>query len=310
MRKVFISYARESQRIVGVLAADLRDMGYSVWFDQELTGGQVWWDQVLEQIRECEILLVVLTPASLESEACGLEWGYASSLGKSLLPVLVADGVDYELLPAPLAQVQHVDHRVEDRASLIALLRAIHKLPPPSPLPSRLPDSPVMPGSYLRSLRTEIESTGELTRQQQWDLVARLKGAIRVPKTADAALKLLRRLQEREEILAIVSKEIDELASSVVLRPAVVSQEAAPARKAASQAPAKKKTEFSVVLTAVGNNKIQVIKVVRQFTSLGLKEAKDLVESAPQPIVEGVSKSDAESIQKVFTEVGARVEIR
>ena len=145
MRKVFISYARENQRIVGVLAADLRDMGYSVWFDQELTGGQVWWDQVLEQIRECEILLVVLTPASLESEACGLEWGYGSSLGKSLLPVMVADGVDYELLPAPLAQVQHVDHRVEDRASLIALLKAIHKLPPPSPLPSPLPDSPVMP---------------------------------------------------------------------------------------------------------------------------------------------------------------------
>ena len=159
-------------------------------------------------------------------------------------------------------------------------------------------------------MRTEIESTGELTRQQQWDLVARLKGAIRVPKTADAALKLLRRLQEREEILAIVSKEIDELASSVVLRPAVASQEAAPARKAASQAPAKEKTEFSVVLTAVGNNKIQVIKVVREYTSLGLKEAKDLVESAPKPIVEGASRSDAENIKKKFAELGATVEIR
>jgi large subunit ribosomal protein L7/L12 len=78
----------------------------------------------------------------------------------------------------------------------------------------------------------------------------------------------------------------------------------------AAAAPAEEKTEFNVVLTAVGGNKIGVIKVVREITSLGLKEAKDLVESAPKPIKEGVNKDEAEAIKKKFTEAGATVEIK
>src|SRR5215831_6481388 len=78
----------------------------------------------------------------------------------------------------------------------------------------------------------------------------------------------------------------------------------------AAAAPAEEKTEFSVVLTAIGGNKIGVIKVVREITSLGLKEAKDLVEGAPKPIKEGVNKDEAETIKKKFTEAGATVEIK
>ena len=79
---------------------------------------------------------------------------------------------------------------------------------------------------------------------------------------------------------------------------------------AAGAAPAEEKTEFSVVLTAVGANKINVIKAVREVTSLGLKEAKDLVDGAPKPIKEGVSKDEAENIRKKFTEAGATVEVK
>ncbi|SRR5438105_15867739 len=75
-------------------------------------------------------------------------------------------------------------------------------------------------------------------------------------------------------------------------------------------APVEEKTEFSVVLTAVGANKINVIKAVREVTSLGLKEAKDLVDGAPKPIKEGINKDEAESIKKKFTEAGATVEIK
>ncbi len=74
-------------------------------------------------------------------------------------------------------------------------------------------------------------------------------------------------------------------------------------------APAEEKTEFNVTLTEVGADKIKVIKVVREVTSLGLKEAKDLVESAPKPIKEAVPKDEAESIKKKFDEVGAKVTI-
>ena len=79
---------------------------------------------------------------------------------------------------------------------------------------------------------------------------------------------------------------------------------------AAAAAPAEEKTEFTVTLTDIGTNKINVIKVVREITALGLKEAKDLVEAAPKPIKEGVPKEEAESIKKKFEEVGAKVEVK
>jgi large subunit ribosomal protein L7/L12 len=86
---------------------------------------------------------------------------------------------------------------------------------------------------------------------------------------------------------------------------------AAPAGGGAAAAPAaEEQTEFSVILTAAGEKKIQVIKVVRELTSLGLKEAKDLVEGAPKPVKEGVSKEEAETVKKKLEEVGAAVEIK
>src|SRR5262245_27826338 len=79
---------------------------------------------------------------------------------------------------------------------------------------------------------------------------------------------------------------------------------------AGAAAPAEEKTEFTVVLTEIGANKINVIKVVREVTSLGLKEAKDLVESAPKAVKEGIPKDESEALKKKFEEVGAKVEIK
>src|ERR1700720_4576218 len=79
---------------------------------------------------------------------------------------------------------------------------------------------------------------------------------------------------------------------------------------AAAAAPAEEKTEFTVVLTGTGANKINVIKAVREVTSLGLKEAKDLVDGAPKPIKKGVSKEEAETIKKKFVDAGATVEVK
>jgi large subunit ribosomal protein L7/L12 len=78
----------------------------------------------------------------------------------------------------------------------------------------------------------------------------------------------------------------------------------------AAAAPAEEKTDFTVTLTEVGGNKINVIKVVREITALGLKEAKDLVEGAPKPIKEGIPKEEAAAIKKKFEEVGAKVEVK
>jgi large subunit ribosomal protein L7/L12 len=92
---------------------------------------------------------------------------------------------------------------------------------------------------------------------------------------------------------------------------AAVAVAAAPGAAAGTAAPAaEEKTEFDAILSTVGEKKIQVIKVVRELTSLGLKEAKDLVEGAPKPLKQGVSKEEAETIKKKMEEVGATVEIK
>jgi large subunit ribosomal protein L7/L12 len=103
-------------------------------------------------------------------------------------------------------------------------------------------------------------------------------------------------------------KELEETlgVSAAAAAPVMVAGGAAAAAAPAAEA----QTEFNVILTSAGANKINVIKAVREVTSLGLKEAKDLVDGAPKPIKEGVNKDEAESIKKKFTEAGATVEIK
>jgi large subunit ribosomal protein L7/L12 len=110
------------------------------------------------------------------------------------------------------------------------------------------------------------------------------------------AAQLVKKLEERLGV------------SAAAAAPVVVAGGGAGAGAAA--APAEEKTEFAVVLKDVGANKINVIKAVREVTSLGLKEAKDLVDGAPKTVKEGVSKEEAENIKKKFTEAGATVEVK
>jgi large subunit ribosomal protein L7/L12 len=108
----------------------------------------------------------------------------------------------------------------------------------------------------------------------------------------------------------LVKKLEERLGVSAAAAAPVVMAAGAGAGAAAGAAPAEEKTEFTVVLKEVGANKINVIKAVREVTSLGLKEAKDLVDGAPKTVKEGVSKEEAENIKKKFTEAGATVEVK
>jgi large subunit ribosomal protein L7/L12 len=123
-------------------------------------------------------------------------------------------------------------------------------------------------------------------------------------------------LQQLEEsIVSLSLLEAAELVKKLETRLGVSAAGAAPVMvaggaAAGAAAPAEEKTEFTVVLKEVGANKINVIKAVREVTSLGLKEAKDLVDGAPKSIKEGVSKDEAETIRKKFTEAGATVEVK
>ena len=119
--------------------------------------------------------------------------------------------------------------------------------------------------------------------------------------------------------MADLSKIVDELSSLTVLEAAELSKlleekwgvsAAAPVAVAAAAAPAEEKTEFDVVLTEAGAQKINVIKEVRAITGLGLKEAKDLVEAAPKPVKEGVSKADADKFKAQLEAAGAKVDLK
>jgi len=124
--------------------------------------------------------------------------------------------------------------------------------------------------------------------------------------------------QIEDSIVGLSLLEAAELVKKLEARLGVSAAAAAPvmvaggggAAAAAGAAPAEEKTEFTVVLKEVGANKINVIKAVREVTSLGLKEAKELVDGAPKNVKEGVSKEEAETIKKKFTEVGATVEVK
>ncbi len=119
-----------------------------------------------------------------------------------------------------------------------------------------------------------------------------------------------------DQIQGLTLLEASQLVKMLEEKLGVSAAAAAPAAAAAGGAAAaaapavEEKTEFTVVLTAAGANKINVIKAVREVTSLGLKEAKDLVDGAPKPVKEGISKEEAEAIKKKFTDAGASVEVK
>ena len=124
---------------------------------------------------------------------------------------------------------------------------------------------------------------------------------------------------ERAQILEEISKmtvlELSQLIKDMeekfgVSAAAAVAVAAPAAGGAAAGAKAEEKTEFTVMLMAAGENKVNVIKAVREVTSLGLKEAKDLVDGAPKPVKEGASKADADAVAKKLTDAGAKVEIK
>jgi len=125
----------------------------------------------------------------------------------------------------------------------------------------------------------------------------------------------MERAQILEEIGKMTVLELSQLIKDMeekfgVSAAAAVAVAGPAAGGAAAAAPAEEKTEFTVMLTAIGDNKVNVIKAVREVTSLGLKEAKDLVDGAPKPVKEGVSKADADAVAKKLTDAGAKVEIK
>ena len=145
---IFVTYARKDREAVQALTGDLERARNAVWLDNELTGGQAWWDTILGQIRACNLYMFALTPESLKSRACNSELDYALALRRPLLPVLIQD-VHLSLAPPAIANTQMVDYRTRTIETSIALISAVANQPAAPPLPDPLPVAPPPPMSYM-----------------------------------------------------------------------------------------------------------------------------------------------------------------
>lgn len=209
MKRVFVSYSRNNLEAVTQLIDDLQAIGLNTWHDQTLTGGQRWWDNILANIRECDIFVFALSPESWDSEACKSELAYVVQLGKTILPVLVADGININLLSPPLSEIQVTDYRQRDKDAAFALVRSINTSPPTPPLPDPLPAPPHVPVSYLSSLKERIDSTGVLSAQDQITLLFELEEELQVGRSPTEIRDLLMRMKRRDDLLAKVAIKID-----------------------------------------------------------------------------------------------------
>ncbi len=212
MTKTFISYSRERKAIVRALAKDIEALGHDVWFDQNVSAGQAWWDEILGAIRTCDLFVFALAPEALNSKACEREHKYAVDLRKPVLPVLVADGVSTRRLPRAVAAIHILDYREQnERATALSLAKAISSIPAPEAMPDPLPCPPELPISYLSSLAEQIQVEATLSFEKQSALVLELKNLLSERETADDARVLLEKLGRRRDLLAPIGKEIEGL---------------------------------------------------------------------------------------------------
>jgi hypothetical protein len=204
---IFVSYRSVNRALVEEFVTDLESMGHSVWFDKHLEGGQKWWDNILLQIQQSDLLLFALTPQSVDSYPCQLEYTYANALKRHILPVLLVEGVKITLLPVVLQERQIVDYTRRDKAAFIALSKALAECPPAPALPHPLPKAPDAPISPMAALKTQIDAP-TLTFEQQTALLYQLKNYLPNPEHGSEARVLLERLSNHPSLLAAILRDI------------------------------------------------------------------------------------------------------
>lgn len=205
---VFASYSRHDKEEVQQIINDCKSLGHSVWFDQELSGGQSWWDRIIREIQQCDLFVFVLSQQSTNSAACTLEYNYAHQLNKRILPILVSE-VSINLLPPALNKIQYVDYRKSDREAILDFVKALNSLPPAGEMPDPLPPPPEVPISYLGNLKAEIETDKSLSFEEQSALLFKLKERLKHKNEERDVHELLRRLKDRDELFFKIAQQID-----------------------------------------------------------------------------------------------------
>jgi hypothetical protein len=230
---VFVSYARADQKIVQSLVRELHELGYDAFYDQDLTGGQRWWDVLLDKIHEADGFLPVLTSEYRQSEACHREAVWAESLNKPFVPIDVGQASP-DLFEKVVADANWVRYSLDDRGSVARLSRALAALPraaAPSPLPPR----PAIPISYFAELEREIRTAPSIGLERQLTIIATLRGKMFTREDASARI-MLRELRNRTDVAYGNALDIDRILTAT--RPEQPPPGAPPQPAPPAQAPA------------------------------------------------------------------------
>lgn len=214
MKSVFVSYSRSDSSAVGRLVAQLKEAGYRVWHDVSLTGGQHWWDSILEEIRRCDIFLFALSRESIDSEACRRELDYAAALERRLVPVRVNVNISPQNLARPLAEIQVVDF-LKPESDLLRVVCAINLAAPASPPPDPPPAAPSLPVSYLGGVNERLHASGELAAADQKSLCTDLRIALDEGHSPAEIRGAVQRFLQRPELLATVKAQLDSLLATL-----------------------------------------------------------------------------------------------
>ena len=215
---VFISHSRKDRAVpeFGLLLSDLALMRTEHWIDDRLGGGQLWWDEILSQIRQADVVLVVLTEKSLKSEACRREWIYARAVRRPLLPVRLSEVASWQI-PDFISESQILDYSQRSDpgfgvASAMQLRDAIERMSREAPpLPDPLPEQPGVPPSYGNAFGPILEKK-ELTLAEQQQFVQEVRGHLDVEDDEKGVLLgALREFRARPDITVRVADEVDEI---------------------------------------------------------------------------------------------------
>jgi hypothetical protein len=189
--RIVVSYAREDRGLVEELVGTLSSFGHEPWTDAGAPSGGRWWNEIIQRIQACDVLLLVMSPAYLTSKACMLERRYAMQLGRPIMPIRVFP-FPVQGLPSDLVQVQMLDYTTRDASAAARLFQALNQLPPAAPLPHPLPLPPPPPLSYLNGIADQISQL-PADLNVQHEIVTALTQGLRSPdaEERDTALDLL-----------------------------------------------------------------------------------------------------------------------
>ena len=212
MRQLFVSYARENKPEVDELVRHLETLGYQAWADSSLHGGQPWWDEILNRIRECDAFVAILSRSALRSEACARERTWARQLNKPVLPVAV-EPISSETLPRDLSMTHFVDYSKPGADAAFAVAGSLTTLGPAGPLPNPMPVRPTAPLSYLNNLVEQLSQPAALSQGQQRQILTELEPAVDSadPEERQSARDILDRFSKRRDLFADVYRRLTQL---------------------------------------------------------------------------------------------------